>query len=86
MIHDAILQLYDNARTVNGNTKDTIVVKDTNGNEVSVNWTEVEAKAKELETTFVAAENNKIAKKESAITKLKGLGLDDDEINALMFP
>ena len=38
MIHEAILQLYDNARTVNGNTKDTIIVKDTNGNEVSVNW------------------------------------------------
>lgn len=85
MIHDAIYSLYSKAKTINGDTKETIVVKDTNGNEVSVNWTEVEAKAKELETAFVAAENNKIAKKASAITKLKGLGLDDDEINALMF-
>ena len=84
MIHDAILALYNNARTVNGDTEETIVVKDKNGNKISVNWGNVQTKAKELETAYYAEEKNKLTKKASAITKLKKLGLDEDEINALI--
>ena len=42
MIHNAILQLYSNACTINGDTKDTITVKDSDGKDVSINWTDVE--------------------------------------------
>jgi len=84
VIHDAILALYKNARTVNGDTKETIIVKDEKGNEISVNWENVETKAKELETAYLTEEKNKVTKKASAITKLKELGLNEDEINALI--
>ena len=83
MIHNAILQLYSNACTINGDTKDTITVKDSDGKDVSINWTDVENKAEELRKTFDDYEKNKTTNKTSAITKLKTLGLTDDEITAL---
>jgi predicted DNA-binding WGR domain protein len=84
VIHNAILQLYSNACTVNGDTKDTITVKDSDGKDVSINWTDVENKAQELRKTFDDYEKNKTTNKTSAITKLKTLGLTDDEITALV--
>lgn len=84
MIHEAILKLYSKACTVNGDTKDTISVKDSDGKDVSINWTDVENKAKELQKTFDDYEKNKTTNKTSAITKLKTLGLTDDEITALV--
>ncbi len=84
MIHNAILQLYSNACTINGDTKDTITVKDSDGKDVSINWTDVENKAEELRKTFDDYEKNKTTNKTSAITKLKTLGLTDDEITALV--
>ena len=58
--------------------------KSKNGKEVSIDWDKVQTKAIELQTAFETKEKNKETKKTSAITKLKALGLDDDEINALM--
>tara|TARA_B100001142_G_C14199175_1_gene603052 strand:- start:382 stop:642 length:261 start_codon:yes stop_codon:yes gene_type:complete len=84
VIHNAILQLYSNACTINGDTKDTITVKDSDGKDVSINWTDVENKAEELRKTFDDYEKNKTTNKTSAITKLKTLGLTDDEITALV--
>tara|TARA_R100000388_G_C7153810_1_gene115831 strand:- start:45 stop:305 length:261 start_codon:yes stop_codon:yes gene_type:complete len=84
MIHEAILQLYSNARTVNGDTEKTITVWDEEGKELSIDWNKVQKKASELQTVFETEEKNKVTKKASAITKLKNLGLDDDEINALI--
>ena len=75
MIHNAILQLYSNACTINGDTKDTITVKDSDGKDVSINWTDVENKAEELRKTFDDYEKNKTTNKTSAITKLKTVGL-----------
>ena len=84
MIHEAILKLYSKACTINGDTKDTISVKDSEGKDVSINWSNVETKAKELEKTFNDEEKTKETNKTSAITKLKTLGLTDDEITALV--
>ena len=84
MIHEAILQLYSNARTVNGDTEKTITVWDENGKEISIDWNKVQTKLIELEAAFETEKKNKVTKKASAMTKLKKLGLDDDEINALI--
>ena len=84
IIHDAIYRLYSNARTIDVDTKNNWVVKDDDGKEVSINWTNVETKVKEIEAEVEEAEKVKETKKASAITKLKALGLDDDEINALI--
>ena len=83
LIHDAIYRLYTNARTIDVDTKNNWVVKDDDGKEVSINWTNVETKVKEIEAENEAAEKVRDEKKASAITKLKTLGLDDDEINAI---
>ena len=84
MIHEAILQLYSNARTVNGDTEKTIAVWDENGKEIFIDWDRVQTKSTELEAALETEKNNKVTKKASAITKLKNLGLDDDEITALI--
>ena len=84
MIHEAILKLYSNARTVNGDTEKTIAVWDENGREISIDWDRVQTKSTELEAALETEKNNKVTKKASAITKLKNLGLDDDEITALI--
>ena len=84
IIHDAIYRVYSNARTIDVDTKNNWVVKDDDGKEVSINWTNVETKVKEIEAEVEEAEKVKETKKASAITKLKALGLDDDEINALI--
>jgi len=83
IIHDAIYRLYTNARTIDVDTNNNWVVKDDDGKEVSINWTNVETKVKEIEAEVEKAEKVKETKKASAINKLKALGLDDDEINAL---
>lgn len=45
---------------------------------------EVEAEIQRLEQEQIAAEQAKVEKKQSAIAKLSALGLDEDEIAALM--
>jgi len=40
-LHKAIFKTHSNVVTINGNTQDTIVAKDENGNEVNINWTQV---------------------------------------------
>ena len=84
MIHEAILQLYSNARTVNGDTEKTIAVWDENGKEISIDWDRVQTKSTELKAALETEKKNKVIKKASAITKLKNLGLTDDEISALV--
>ena len=42
-LHKAILTIHNNVVTINGNTQETIVATDKDGNEVSINWTSVNA-------------------------------------------
>ena len=40
-LHKAILAIHTNTKTINGDTQDTIVAKDENGNEITINWSSV---------------------------------------------
>ncbi len=40
-LHKAIRSIHDNVVTINGDTQETIIAKDINGDEVSINWTAV---------------------------------------------
>jgi uncharacterized protein YpuA (DUF1002 family) len=42
-LHKAIRAIHNNAVTINGNNKDDIVAVDSNGNNVTIDWTQVEA-------------------------------------------
>lgn len=42
-LHKAIRAIHSNAVTINGNTQNDIVAKDENGNDVNINWTQVNA-------------------------------------------
>jgi hypothetical protein len=42
-LHKAIRAIHNNVATINGNSKETIVAKDSNDNEVKINWTSVES-------------------------------------------
>jgi hypothetical protein len=40
-LHKAIFSIHNNVISVNGDTQETIVAKDINGKEVSIDWTQV---------------------------------------------
>jgi len=42
-LHKAIRAIHSNAVTINGYTKDDTVAVDNNGNNVTIDWTQVEA-------------------------------------------
>jgi hypothetical protein len=42
-LHKAIFSIHTNTTTINGDTQDTIVAKDSDGNEININWTQVNA-------------------------------------------
>jgi len=42
-LHKAIFSIHNNVISVNGDTQETIVAKDINGNDVIINWSQVNA-------------------------------------------
>jgi hypothetical protein len=42
-LHKAIYKTHSNVKTINGDTQNDIVAKDKNGNDVTINWTTVNA-------------------------------------------
>ena len=40
-LHKAIRAIHNNIATINGDTQETIVATDNSGNEVSINWSQV---------------------------------------------
>ncbi len=42
-LHKAIRAIHSSVVTINGDTQETIVAKDNSGNDVSINWTQVNA-------------------------------------------
>ena len=42
-LHKAIMSIHSNVVTINGDTQNDIVAKDSSGNDVSINWTQVNA-------------------------------------------
>ena len=84
MIHEAVRSLYSNVGTINGDTEDTITVLDTSQNIITIKWSDVETKASELAKLLTKEIETKNTNKNNGITKLKSLGLTDDEITALI--
>jgi hypothetical protein len=42
-LHKAIRAIHSNVVTINGDTQNDIVAKDSRGNDVTINWTQVNA-------------------------------------------
>lgn len=81
-LHEAIRAIHNNVVTIYGSTQNDIIAKDENGNEVTINWTQVNQQLPIIEQEIADAAAQKIADKESAINKLKALGLTDAEVEA----
>ena len=77
-LHDAIFAIDSSIVTIRGD-----VAYNEQGNEVTYDAAQAQAKLVELEAAEVTAEATKQATHNSALAKLKKLGLTDDEISAL---
>jgi hypothetical protein len=82
-LHNAVRSAYPNAAFVRGNDANSIVAETVNGEPITVNSATITAKITELQESEAAAQTAKQAASNSATSKLKALGLTDDEISAL---
>jgi hypothetical protein len=78
-IHNAIYKLNPSIITIQGD-----VAYDANGQEVSYNTAQAEAKLEELQAAETQAEQAAANAKASALAKLAALGLTQDEVKALI--
>ena len=78
-LHEAIYLLNSSVVTIQGD-----VAYDANGQEVSYNMAQAEAKLAELQAQEAQAEQAQITAKASALAKLAALGLTQDEVKALI--
>jgi hypothetical protein len=78
-LHEAIYALNPTIKTILGD-----VAYDDNGQEVSYNLTQAEAKLAELQAQEAQAEQTAITAKASALAKLTALGLTQAEVTALV--
>ena len=83
-IHKAIQTIHNNVARIDGDTQDDITAKDINGNPIEINWTQVNQQIPIIEDEIEQEKQDAINKKASGKQKLKDLGLDDDEIKALL--
>ena len=82
-IVQAIKQLNSNAENrIVGDTLDNCTIEWIVGDEISKD--DIKSKIDEIKTAEQSEETNKANKKASGKQKLKDLGLDDDEIKALI--
>jgi len=85
MKHEAIYNLYPNAKSINETEDGVLEVKDADGNEVSIDMSAVNTKATELQTQAEADEQSLIDLKASAKAKLiAGEALTEDEANTIV--
>ena len=82
MITKAILKLNPNAQ-VSVNAEDINQITWLNGT-TPIAKADIEAMIPTVEQEIIDEEANKIAKKDSAKAKLSALGLDEEEINAII--
>jgi hypothetical protein len=81
---DAITAINPNAKVITrGSNIDTIEIDWLDGT-IEISKSDIEAKLTELNNNEISEEEKKENKKASGKQKLKDLGLDDDEIQALM--
>jgi hypothetical protein len=79
MLHEAIYQLNPTVVTIRGN-----VAYDAEGNQVTYDLAQAEAKLAELQAQAEADAQAVIDAKQSAISKLTALGLTQDEVKAIL--
>jgi hypothetical protein len=77
-LHTAIFALNTSISTIRGD-----VAYDANEQEVAYDQAQAQAKLVELQEAEATAQAGKQATQDSATSKLKALGLTDDEISAL---
>ena len=83
--HDAIYQLYPNAKTVNGNSDGSFTAFDIDMNEVSIDMSAVNTKLNEMIAEAQAEKQKKADLKASAKAKLiAGEKLTEEEANILV--
>ena len=78
-LHEAIYALNSSIVTIRGD-----VAYNSNGQEVSYNMAQAEAKLVELQNQETAQEQLQTNTKASALAKLAALGLTQDEVKALI--
>tara|TARA_B110000305_G_scaffold238592_1_gene304352 strand:+ start:1435 stop:1695 length:261 start_codon:yes stop_codon:yes gene_type:complete len=84
MITEAILKINSNAKVVvRGSDIDTCQIEWLEGT-TEISKADIKAQIPTVEQELKDQAQAKIDKKASAITKLKALGLDDDEVNAII--
>ncbi len=85
MKHEAIYNLYPNAKSINETEDGVFEVKDADGNEVSIDMSAVNTKATELQTQAEADKQSLIDLKTSAKAKLiAGEALTEDEADTIV--
>ena len=84
MIEKAILKINSNAKfTLAENSVSDYEVVWLEGT-TPISKADIEAQIPTVEQEIIDKAQSKIDKKASAVTKLKALGLDDDEVNAII--
>ena len=84
MEHNAIYKLYSSVVKINETNNGVLTAYDANDNVVSINMSNVNAKAEELRQEEIAKEQAKIEAKASALAKLSALGLTEEEVQAII--
>ena len=63
-LHRTIRNLYPNAVGISGDSESNIVAKDSDGNEITLDWTSINAKRTELQADYDAKEYARSRKSE----------------------
>jgi len=84
MKHEAIYNLYSSVKKINETDNGVLTAYDANDNVVSINMSDVNAKAEELIQEEIAKEQAKADAKASALAKLEALGLTQEEVKAIL--
>ena len=84
MKHKAIYNLYPLVKQIVETEDEIYTAYDANNNIVSINMSDVNAKAQELRQEADAEEQAKKDAKASALAKLSALGLTEEEVQAII--
>ena len=84
MKHKAIYNLYPSVVTIDETNDGIYTTYDANKNKVSINMSDVNAKAEEFRQEELAKEQAKKDAKASALAKLSALGLTEEEVQAII--
>ena len=83
-LHKAIRAIYSSAVLIHGDNENNIIAKDINGNEIHIDWTQVNQQLPIVEAEIEQEKQDAVTKKASAKQKLIDLGLTEEEVKALI--